>query len=76
MTTAATHPYEIKIEEAGPARKRVNITVPSDTVSSKLKESLGVLKNQTVIPGFRKGKGPAHILEKRFGESLRTEARN
>ena len=76
MTTAATHPYEIKIEEAGPARKRVNITVPSDTVSSKLKESLGVLKNQTVIPGFRKGKVPAHILEKRFGESLRTEARN
>jgi trigger factor len=76
MTTTSTHPYEIKIEEVGPARKRVNITVPSDTVSSKLKESLGVLKNQTVIPGFRKGKVPAHILEKRFGESLRTEARN
>ena len=76
MTTAATHPYEIKIEEAGPARKRVNITVPSDTVSSKLKESLGMLKNQTVIPGFRKGKVPAHILEKRFGESIRSEARN
>lgn len=74
--TTATHPYEITIENAGPARKRVNITVPTETVASKLQDSMGMLRNQTVIPGFRKGKVPAHILEKRFGESLRSEARN
>ena len=68
MTTAATHPYELTIEDAGPARKRVNITVPKDTVNSKLHDSMGMLKNQTVIPGFRKGKVPPHILEKRFGD--------
>tara|TARA_B100000959_G_scaffold285775_1_gene361688 strand:- start:170 stop:1642 length:1473 start_codon:yes stop_codon:yes gene_type:complete len=76
MTTAATHPYELTIEDAGPARKRVNITVPKDTVNSKLHDSMGMLKNQTVIPGFRKGKVPPHILEKRFGDSIRSEARN
>jgi trigger factor len=76
MTTAATHPYELSIENAGPARKRISITVPKETVDSKLKESLGMLRTQTVIPGFRKGKVPAHILEKRFGESIRSEARN
>ena len=76
MTTAATHPYELSIENAGPARKRISITVPTETVDSKLKESLGMLRTQTVIPGFRKGKVPAHILEKRFGESIRSEARN
>nr|MBC8201954.1 trigger factor family protein [Planctomycetota bacterium] len=76
MTTAATHTYEITIEDAGPARKRVNITVPPDAVNAKLQDSMGMLKNQTVIPGFRKGKVPPHILEKRFGESIRSEARN
>jgi trigger factor len=76
MTTATTHPYEITVEIAGPARKRVNITVPKEAVASKLQESMGMLRTQTVIPGFRKGKVPAHIIEKRFGESLRTEARN
>lgn len=76
MTTTATSPYDLSIEDAGPARKRVSITVPVDMITSKLKESMGSLMNQTVLPGFRKGKVPSHIIEKRFGESLRTEARN
>ena len=76
MTTATTPTYEITIEDAGPARKRVNITVPPEAVNAKLHDSMGMLKNQTVIPGFRKGKVPPHILEKRFGESIRSEARN
>ena len=74
--TTATHPYELTIEDAGPARKRVKITVPVETVTTKLKESVGTLMNQTVLPGFRKGKVPSHIIEKRFGDSIRDEARN
>ena len=76
MTTPATHPYELAIEDAGPARKRITIKVPVETINSKLHDSMGVLKNQTAIPGFRKGKVPSHILNKRFGDSIRTEARN
>ena len=59
MTTTATHPYELSIENAGPARKRVKITVPVEAIASKLQESMGVLRTQTAIPGFRKGKVPA-----------------
>ena len=74
--TTATHPYELSIEDAGPARKRVTITVSPETIASKLKESMGTLMNQTALPGFRKGKVPSHIIEKRFGDSIRSEARN
>lgn len=74
--TTATHPYELTIEDAGPARKRVKITVPVETVATKLQESVGTLMNQTVLPGFRKGKVPSHIIEKRFGDAIRDEARN
>ncbi len=75
MTKTADHPYDITIEEAGPARKRVCITVPAETISSKIKDSMGAMMSQTVLPGFRKGKVPTHLLQKRFGESIREEAR-
>jgi len=76
MSTTATHPYEITLEEAGPARKRLVFTIPADVVSAKIEESLGTLRNQTVIPGFRKGKVPASLLERKFGSSVREETRN
>ena len=69
MTKTADHPYDIKIEDAGPARKRVCITVPAETITSKIKDSMGAMMSQTVLPGFRKGKVPTHLLQKRFGES-------
>ena len=75
MTKTADHPYDIKIEDAGPARKRVCITVPAETITSRIKDSMGTMMSQTVLPGFRKGKVPTHLLQKRFGESIREEAR-
>jgi trigger factor len=75
MTKTADHPYEITIEDAGPARKRVCVTVPAETISSKMKDSMGAMVSQTVLPGFRKGKVPTHLLQKRFGDSIREEAR-
>ncbi|HIN09011.1 MAG TPA: hypothetical protein EYM64_00370, partial [Phycisphaerales bacterium] len=74
MTTTTKHPYKITIEDAGPARKRIHITVPVETIASKIKDSMGTMVNQTVLPGFRKGKVPTHLLQKRFGESIREEA--
>jgi trigger factor len=76
MSTTATHPYKITLEEAGPARKRLVFLIPADVVSAKIEESLGTLRNQTVIPGFRKGKVPASLLERKFGSSVREETRN
>ena len=76
MSTTVTHPYDISLEEAGPARKRLYFTIPADVVTAKIEESLSTLRNQTVIPGFRKGKVPASLLERKFGSSVREETRN
>ena len=76
MSTTTTHPYDITLEEAGPARKRLIFTIPADVVTAKIEESLGTLRNQTVIPGFRKGKVPSSLLERKFGSSVREETRN
>ena len=67
---------EVKIEAVGPATKRLTITVSSDAVRAKLEESLGTLAAEAVLPGFRKGKAPRQLLQKRFGDNVRNEAKN
>lgn len=82
MTQAPTAPAgtaasnTVKIEDAGPALKRLTITIPAEQVDLKIRESMGTLANETVLPGFRKGHVPQKLLEKRFGSAVRSETKN
>lgn len=69
-------PNDVKIEELGPTRKRLSITVPAEKVDEKLEESMGTLAVSTSLPGFRKGRAPRHLIEKRFGTAVRAETKN
>ena len=55
-----------KIEDAGPCTKKVSVTVSADAVKKEVERAWGELKNTVSIPGFRKGKAPRQLLEKRF----------
>lgn len=72
-STATTDAFDIKVEDAGPARKRITITVPADTIQEKMNSSMGNLQTEAVLPGFRKGKAPKHLLERRFGSAMEDE---
>jgi trigger factor len=67
---------EVTVEDVGPAAKRLTITVPAEAVTQKLEEALGALSTTAAVPGFRKGKAPRKLLERRFGSDLRRETRN
>lgn len=75
-TTVEQRKYEITIEDAGPARKRLSITVAPEVIDEKISDSMGTLATQTQLPGFRKGRAPKALLERRFGKSVRTETKN
>ena len=67
---------EVAIEDVGPAAKRLTITISSEVIGRKLTESLGALANEATLPGFRRGKIPRRLLEKRFGSAVRSEAKD
>jgi trigger factor len=75
-TATGSVEYDVKIEDVGPAMKRVTITVPSSVVAEKLEESLGVLVHDAALPGFRRGHAPRKLLERRFGSQVRDETKN
>jgi trigger factor len=76
VESPATSSNETKIEDAGPARKRLTITVPAAVITEKLAESIATLSNEAAIPGFRKGKVPQKLIERKFGENVRNETKN
>lgn len=74
QTTAPTN--EVKIEELGPTLRRLTITVPAETINEKIEDSMAALATETALPGFRKGRAPKKLLERRFGEAVRSETKN
>jgi len=81
MTDTATQTQEssdlgVKIEDAGPALKRLTITIPPEAIANKIDSSLGTMASQAALPGFRKGRAPRALVERRFGSSVRSETKN
>ena len=58
--------YPIRIEDAGPATKKVHVEIPRDRITAKLEEQFNELRQQAAIPGFRVGHAPKKLIEKRF----------
>jgi trigger factor len=64
-------PATSTIEDAGAARKRIKIEIPAERIRGKLDEAFGELQRDAVLPGFRRGRAPKRLIEKRFGGDLR-----
>ncbi|BAH39451.1 MAG TPA: trigger factor [Gemmatimonas aurantiaca] len=60
-------------ETAGVSR-RLQITVPADTVASYEDQAARKYATQVRLPGFRPGKAPPSMVRKRFPEAVRQEA--
>ncbi len=58
----------VKIEEAGPCKKKVSIEIPEETIKNATDEQYNNLRKEALVPGFRKGRAPRRLLEKRFGK--------
>ena len=58
----------VTIEEAGPCKKKVIIEIPEAKIKKKTDEQYENLGKEAVVPGFRKGRAPRRLLEKRFGK--------
>lgn len=68
-------PLDVKVEEVGPGRKKLTITIPAERISSKLEEGYSRLRTEAAVPGFRRGRAPRRLIEKRFSQSIRDDAR-
>lgn len=58
----------VTIEEAGPCKKRVSVEIPEEAIRKAADEQYESLRKEALVPGFRKGRAPRRLMEKRFGK--------
>ena len=73
QTEAAT---QVDVQDAGPCLKKLTITIPAEKIADQLQLSLGTVVDEAELPGFRKGRAPRQLVEKRFGSVVKEEAKN
>ena len=61
---------KLDVTELGPVKRAVRIEVPAEDVSKRFQDAYAELRNQVHIPGFRPGKAPQALLEKRYAKAV------
>lgn len=64
---------QTEIEETGPCKKHIKATVAPSKVKEEMKTAYGELRQNVAVPGFRKGRAPVKLLERRFGKEVREQ---
>ncbi|MBT8395494.1 MAG: trigger factor [Gemmatimonadetes bacterium] len=72
MTTDSSN-LRIELEEQDAWRRRLTVTVPAGTVQTEKNKIIQKLGGRLKLPGFRKGKIPANVVEQRFGSAIDQE---
>ncbi|MBI5846456.1 MAG: trigger factor [Nitrospirae bacterium] len=61
------------IEDISSTKKRLKIEIPADILEKEYAGSLDNVRQRARIPGFRPGKAPMSMIEKKFGEDIKSE---
>jgi len=64
---------QVSVEETGVIERKLTISVPSSEVGEEIDKRLRNIGKQAKIPGFRPGKAPRSVIEKRFSNQIINE---
>ncbi len=72
-TGVAEFEYQVKVEDIAPATKKVTVEIPEKRIAEKLEENFNEVRSKAALPGFRPGRAPQKLVEKRFGTDIRND---
>ena len=61
---------EVEITDAGPCKKHLKVAIAKAEVDRQFAESLGDLRKEAQVPGFRPGRAPKTLVERRFKKQV------
>lgn len=64
---------QVTIEDLSPVKKKIGIALPDEDVRAEIEEAYRGLQQRARIKGFRPGRVPRAILERYYGDQVRSE---
>lgn len=65
---------QVEVNKVGPDEHEVRVVVPGEEFERVYGEQLARLQARAKLPGFRPGRTPRHLVERRFGAQAREDA--
>lgn len=66
---------EVEVSSLGPCLKKVAVVLPPEAIREEFDRQYGEINDAVALPGFRKGRAPRKLLEKRFAGHLGKEVK-
>jgi trigger factor len=66
---------KVTLEKIAACRRKLTIEVPTEEVDREWKDALKEFQKQVQIPGYRAGRAPIPMLERRFAKEIEDEVR-
>jgi trigger factor len=60
----------VEMRDTGPCRKHIKVTVDRDDIDGRLNDQYSKLVEDSSVPGFRPGKAPRKVIERRFHKDV------
>ena len=67
---------QFDIEKVSPIEQKLVFSIPADDIKSRMDTAFRQLQGNVRMPGFRQGKAPRKLIERRFGARVRAEVTN
>lgn len=64
---------QVTVEDVRGLERKLKVQIPEDRVKGEVTRRLNSMAGNARVPGFRPGKAPLKVLEKRYGEQVRSE---
>lgn len=68
-----TEPPEFKVDYKGDCAYEVGVKIPAANLQRHADTMLDEFRSESELPGFRKGRAPRKLIERKFGKALKGE---
>jgi trigger factor len=67
---------DVQISDVGPCKKHLKVAIARPEIERQFDESLGTMKREAQVPGFRTGRAPKQLVERRFRKQVSEQVKS